>query len=123
MTEKIEYELRLPCNKAAERLAKTVGRILKHTYRCERLRIQHSKDFLVITAKVDRAHLNAIRGAVTMSMMARGLVDANGQVPKVKNIAVNEQKPTEGDGHSGARTPEALQAESGASEDEPLAIA
>jgi hypothetical protein len=71
LTTLIEYELRLPATKAGERLAKTVGRILKHTYSARRLRIQHSKDYLVITAQVDRLNLEAIRGAVNMSMMAK----------------------------------------------------
>lgn len=71
MTDLIEYELRLPPNKAGERLAKTVGRILKHTYSARRLRVQHSKDDLVITAQIDKLHLEAVRGAVKMSMMAK----------------------------------------------------
>jgi hypothetical protein len=71
LNEAIEYELRLPATKAGERLAKTVGRILKHTYSAKRLRVQHSKDDLVISAQVDRLHLEAIRGAVNMSMMAK----------------------------------------------------
>ena len=71
MTEQIEYEIQLPNTLTGERLAKTIGRILKHTYSAERLRIQHSKDLLIVSAKVDRFHLEAIRGAVQMTCSAR----------------------------------------------------
>ena len=73
LTDLIEYELQLPATKTGEKLAKTIGRILKHTYSAKRLRVQHSKDLLIMTARVDSAHLNAIRGAVQMTMMARGV--------------------------------------------------
>lgn len=73
MTELIEYELQLPATRTGEKLAKTIGRILKHTYQAKRLRVQHSNDLLIVTARVDRFHLEAIRGAVKMTMMARGV--------------------------------------------------
>lgn len=102
MPDLIEYELQLPATLTGEKLAKTIGRILKHTYQAKRLRVQHSKDTLVITARVDRFHLNAIRGAVKMTMMARGITDENGHVPEVKNLASHEQSATESDGRRGA---------------------
>lgn len=71
--ELIDYSLELPATKTGERLGKTVVRILKHTYRARRVRTQHSKDTLVISARVDKEHLNAIRGAVKMTLMARGI--------------------------------------------------
>lgn len=74
MTELIEYELQLPATRTGEKLAKTVGRILKHTYSATRLRIQHSKDTLIVRAKVDKRHLQAIRGAVQMTCTARGVL-------------------------------------------------
>ena len=93
MTDQIEYELRLPATKAGERLAKTVGRILKHTYSARRLRIQHSKDYLVITAQVERLHLEAVRCAVQMSMMAKrmeGKLD-RGRAREVERCTVDAQ--------------------------------
>ena len=73
MTETILYDLTLPATRTGERLAKTVGRILKHVYSAEHLRVQHSKDTLIVSARVDRIHLQAIRGAVQMAMQARGI--------------------------------------------------
>jgi hypothetical protein len=73
VTDLIDYSLVLPATKLGERLAKTVGRILKHTYQAKRLRIQHSKDSLLVNARVDRMNLEAIRAAVNMTLMARGV--------------------------------------------------
>lgn len=73
MIELIEYELHLPGDRVGEKLAKTIGRILKHTYSAKRLRVQHAKGELIVTARVDRFNLPAIRGAVNMTMMARGV--------------------------------------------------
>jgi hypothetical protein len=72
--EPIEYELILPATRTGEKLAKTVGRILKHTYQAKRLRIEHSKDTLIVKAKVEKQDLNAIRGAVRMTCTARGVL-------------------------------------------------
>lgn len=117
MTELIEYSLELPANKIGEKLAKTVGRILKHTYSARRLRIQHSKDLLIISARVDRFHLEAIRGAVNMTMMARGIQG------KLNRDAKSQQSATEGNEHRGARSEGAVQEESRAASHDPPAVA
>lgn len=70
----IEYELELPNTQNCDRIAKTVGRILKHTYEATRVRIERTEQIITITAKVRKEQLSAIRGAVKMTCMARGVV-------------------------------------------------
>jgi hypothetical protein len=73
LTELIEYELHLPGDRTGDKLRKTIVRILKHTYRAKRVRVQQAKGEQIITCQVDRFNLPAIRGAVSMTMMARGI--------------------------------------------------
>lgn len=105
MTDFIEYELQLPCSKAGEKLAKVIGRILKHTYSAKRLRIEHSKDVLTVKAKVEKQHLNAIRGAVRMTMTAKGLTG------DLKRDASSQQSRASGDGDSGTFAEQTVQEE------------
>lgn len=102
MTDPIEYELELPLSRTGERLAKTIGRILKHTYQCKRLRIEQTKDAITVKAKVEREHLNAIRGAVRMTCTARGVL------AELHRNAGEEQGTKNRDGHSGTSPGAAL---------------
>lgn len=115
MPELIQYELQLPSTRTGEKLAKTIGRILKHTYSATRLRIEHSKDTIVVRAKVEKAHLHAIRGAVQMTLTAK-------RVAGELHRAIEEQSTASGYGDSGTQSFEAVQAESvPASHDTPAA--
>lgn len=114
MIDPIDYELQLPAGRTGEKLAKTIGRILKHTYSAQRLRIEHSKERIIVRARVERAHKNAIRGAVQMTMIARGM---KGNLERDIN-ASEEQSASSSDADRGARPEQALQEKPGLAADD-----
>jgi hypothetical protein len=136
----IEYALTLPADRSGELVAKTVSRVLKHSFKAKQVRIQMiagEHPVRRLSATIEKRHLESVRGAVQMVMQARGmggpLIRDPKTLPAFFNLpptpfrrlerASGEQGPAEGDGDCRAPSGGALQAQPEPAANEPSAVA
>src|SRR5579862_3619886 len=127
MAELIEYALQLPPGRPGELVGKLVSRILKHSFNAKHVRVQLFNNVRRVTARIEKRHLESIRGAVKMAMQAKGLAGPLVRDPKtmgkfeglpltpfrrLKLDAGKERSAETGDGDRGAPSGEALQEKS-----------